>query len=73
MCFYALGSWGGRCLSVAPYVTGIGSADGATAPLEGANVGYALSPASVRKVKEGVSCQENQRAGHGRSSPSFVA
>jgi Tfp pilus assembly ATPase PilU len=33
-----IGAWGSWCLSMAPYVTGMGSADGATAPPEGANV-----------------------------------
>lgn len=36
----AVGSWGGSCLSMAPYVTGMGSTDWATAPPEGAHVGY---------------------------------
>ena len=35
------GSWGGRCLSLAGYVTGTGSAPGRPLP-EGANVGYPL-------------------------------
>ena len=35
-----IGSWSGRCLSLAPYVTGTGPTDGATAPPEGANVGH---------------------------------
>jgi len=38
----AVGSWGGWCLSLAPYVTGVGPTDAATAPPGGANVGYAL-------------------------------
>ena len=33
-------SWGGPRPSLGGYVTGMGSADGATAPPEGTNVGY---------------------------------
>ena len=36
-----IGSWGARCLSMAPYAAGTGPTDGATAPSDGANVPYA--------------------------------
>ena len=38
MCTAPSGSWGGWCLSMAPYVTVMGPMDGATAPPEGAHV-----------------------------------
>jgi hypothetical protein len=38
MCAVPSGSWGGQCPSVAPYVTGMGPTDGATAPPEGVHV-----------------------------------
>lgn len=42
------GFWGGQRLSMADYVTGMGATDGATAPPEGASVGYPLVRAMRR-------------------------
>jgi len=42
-----IGSWGARCLNLAPYVAGTRPTDGATAPPEGANVAYAPEGANV--------------------------
>ena len=43
-----IGSWGVRCLSLADYVRGTGPTDGATAPPEGASVGYPRPPTPDR-------------------------
>jgi hypothetical protein len=65
------GSWGGRCLSMAPYVTGTGPTDGASAPPEGANVGYpppSTSPTSgaVPPATRAVASSSPGRAGKAR-------
>jgi len=40
-----IGSWGGWCLSLAPYVTVTGATDGATASVDSEQVGTGTRPA----------------------------
>jgi hypothetical protein len=73
------GSWGGRRLSLAPYVTGTGATKGATAPPEDVNVGY--PPARITVVLPTPACpminsataEERRRARDGDECPVLLA
>src|SRR5204862_1441678 len=65
-----IGSWGARCLSMAPYVGGMGATRGGQPP-EGANVAYARVPQSLlqRRIAWTVGAADVRRAGLLLSEP----